>query len=166
MSLLDGKQELLQEASKSYEENLYSDTFLNHLKLLDGSIELLNSLSKKYSLAIVTGMQPELLKNKVMPMFKVPQVFDEIYTRYDLDDPSRGKPFPDLLIKLLQSLDYQSDHAIMVGDAKGDMQMAQAANITPIAVLTGQLTKAQAQELGVPFIIDKVTDLESVLEQL
>lgn len=43
------------------------------------------------------------------------------------------------------------------------MQMAWNAGVEPIAVLTGHLTRLQAEELGVKHIIDDVTLLENEL---
>ena len=51
-----------------------------------------------------------------------------------------------------------------VGDAENDVLMAKGADVTPIVVLTGHLTKEQAENLGVKFIIPDITRLEDVLE--
>ncbi len=58
------------------------------------------------------------------------------------------------------------ENAIMVGDARNDVLMAQAAKIEPIVVLTGHLNIQQAEALGVTHIIQDVTHLETVLPQL
>jgi phosphoglycolate phosphatase-like HAD superfamily hydrolase len=59
-----------------------------------------------------------------------------------------------------------SQNAIMVGDAANDVLMAQNADILPVVVLTGHLNEEQAKELKVKHIINDVTDLPKVLNQL
>lgn len=54
----------------------------------------------------------------------------------------------------------------MVGDAANDVLMAQNADILPVVVLTGHLNEEQAKELKVKHIINDVTDLPKVLNQL
>lgn len=51
-----------------------------------------------------------------------------------------------------------------MGDAASDMQMARNAGVTPVAVLTGHLSRQQAEELGVKHIIENVTLLEGELK--
>jgi phosphoglycolate phosphatase-like HAD superfamily hydrolase len=127
---------------------------------------MLNRLNDNYSLAIVSGINPNLLIEKVFPKFNVPQVFKKIITSYNLNDRSRGKPRPDMLNMVLDSLDIQPENTILVGDAPGDIKMAQAAGVTPIAVLTGQLTKDEAYKLNVSHVINNVTELEDLLSNL
>jgi len=44
--------------------------------------------------------------------------------------------------------------------------MAFAAGVIPVVVLTGLLTKNKAKEMNVKYIIEDVTKLEKVLDQL
>ena len=65
-----------------------------------------------------------------MPLFTIPvRLFDCIITSYDLPDPERGKPYPDMLQILLGRLNVLAQNAIMVGDAEGDVRMAQTAEV-------------------------------------
>jgi len=135
-SYLNDELELLTETNKIYERYIHTDIFLDNLTIVEGSLSMLSRLSNTYTLAIVSGINPNLLKEKVFPKFNVPRVFKKIITSYDLNDRSRGKPHPDMLNMVLHSLDIQPENTILVGDAPGDMKMAQAAGVTPIAVLT------------------------------
>ncbi|MBU4245864.1 MAG: HAD hydrolase-like protein, partial [Nanoarchaeota archaeon] len=53
-----------------------------------------------------------------------------------------------------------------VGDAKNDVLMARNARIEPIVVLTGHLSKSEAEVLKVKHIIPDVTEIEEVLESI
>lgn len=165
-SILADHSTLVDKAAEMYEKYIFSGIFISHLQLVPGSIELLNRLRKNYSLAIATGIHPKLLKEQIMPLFKIPEVFDEILTSYDLVDKSKGKPYPNLLLQILDTLHCSPEEAVMVGDASGDVRMALSAHVVPIVVLTGQLNKQEAENLGVTHVVNDVTEIESVLKQL
>lgn len=66
----------------------------------------------------------------------------------------------------MQDQNIKPEETVFVGDAKSDVEMARAAGVTPIVVLTGHLTKLEAEDLSVRYIIDDVTQLEKVLNIL
>jgi phosphoglycolate phosphatase len=164
--LLKEKPELVSQASKLYEDYLFGDTFVDCLSVVPGSIELLNRLANKYTLALATGVHPKVLKERIMPKFNVPNVFAQIVTAYDLDDPTHAKPHPFIAQEIMRAQNITPEHAVMVGDAGNDVRMAQTAGIEPIVVLTGHLNREQALRLGVKHIIPDVTYLEDVLSRL
>jgi beta-phosphoglucomutase-like phosphatase (HAD superfamily) len=66
-------------------------------------------------------------------------------------------------------MEHQGVHpseTVMVGDAKSDVVMAQRAGVRPIVVLTGHLSRGEAETLGVTWILENVTQIESVLQKL
>lgn len=162
-TFMEEERGLFDEVNRNYEKILHTETFLNKLTLIPGSAEMLERLSKKYQLAVVSGINPTLLKERVFLKFSIPAVFSRIVTSYDLKDHARGKPNPDMLNLVLNELDIDPNEAIHVGDAPGDVYMAKAAGVEPVVVLTGQLTEEEACNLGVEHIIEKVTDLETLL---
>jgi len=164
--LLKEKPDLINDAVEKYEKILMGDTFVNCLTLIEGSIELITELSKNYKLAIASGVNPRILKQKIFTKFSIPDVFSEIITVYDLDDPEKAKPHPFIVEEIMKRQGVKPNETIVVGDAQNDVKMAQAAGTTPVVVLTGHLNRAQAEEMGVKYIIDKVTDLPKVLEKM
>lgn len=62
--------------------------------------------------------------------------------------------------------DAESAETIMVGDARNDVMLARNAGILPVVVLTGHLSRFEAEELAVKDIIEDVTHLERVLIKL
>lgn len=164
--LLKEHPDLVDKAVKNYEQILMGDTFVDCLKAVKGSQKLIKDLSKKYRLAIASGVNPRLLKEKIFPKFGFEDVFSEIMTVYDIDDPSKAKPHPFLVEEIMRRLNVTPNSTVLVGDSKGDVNMAKAAGVTPVVVLTGHLNKLEAKKLGVKFIIKKVTDLETILEEI
>lgn len=98
-----------------------------------------------------------------MPKFNIPHVFKEIVSVYTLPDPKYAKPHPKSAELILTKLGYSAEQAVVIGDAANDVKMAQAAGIQPVVVLTGHLTRHQAEELGVEDIIENVLNIESAL---
>jgi phosphoglycolate phosphatase len=164
--LLKEKPELVEKACAAYEHHFFGGTFVKALKPVTGSIGLLNKIKDNYSLAIVTGAHPKVLKDIVFPKFGFPDVFSQIITTYDLENQSLSKPNPYMINIILQKLKFNPDEAIIVGDAANDMTMAKNAGVIPVAVLTGHLSREQAQKLGVKYIINDVTELNSILDKI
>lgn len=161
--LLKERPDLVDKACVLYENHLFGETFLDCLSVLSGSQDLLTRLSKRYKLAIASGVHPKLLKDRIMTKFNIPDVFSEIITAYDLDDPLKAKPHPHIAEEIMKRQNISPSETIMVGDAKNDVMMARNAGIEPVVVLTGHLSRAEAQKLAVEKIIDDVTLLETVL---
>jgi phosphoglycolate phosphatase len=164
--LLKEHPELVKKAAEVYHQKLFGNTFIDTLELAPGVNEFLVRLSKNYKLAVATGMNYEILTQKVMPKFGIPQVFSEIISGYQIEDETKQKPSPYMAQELMQRCDAKPAETVVVGDAYNDMKMAQGAGVIPIVVLTGYLDKKEAIEIGIKYIIQAVTDLESVLKVL
>jgi len=157
-SLLDRACHLYRQHKEKY--------YVGNLKLVNGVIELLNNLKDSYILTIATGAEPKILKAKVFPKFNIPDVFSQIVSSHDIKDPAKSKPDPLMVEMILKKQGIKPQNAVLVGDAGNDVLMARKAGVTPIVVLTGHLTRKEAQELGVDYIIKDVSKLESVLKTL
>ena len=114
-------------------------------------------------MCIATGMHPKLLSENIIPYFGIPKVFSSIISSYDIEDVALLKPDPYMINQILKLENVSSENAVLVGDAKTDVQMSQRANVEPIVVLTGHLTREEAEDLAVRKIIKDVTELESAL---
>jgi len=161
--LLKEHPELVNKAVKKFNQLMLGETFVNQLSIVDGSQELISHLAEKYKLAIASGVNPKVLKEKIFPKFSIPDKFSAIITVYDLEDPSQAKPNPYMPNEIMKRLGITPSEAILVGDAKNDVLMAKNAGIEPVVVLTGHLNREQAEELNVKYIIENVTKLEEVL---
>lgn len=164
--LLREKPELIEKGYEVYRDNLFGDTYVACLHLIPGARELLLRLHKNYTLAIASGVQPKLLKERIFPKFNIPDVFVEIITGRDLEDSTKAKPHPFIAEEIMRRTNRAKEETVMVGDALNDVLMAQNAGITPIVVLTGHLTKNEAEDLGVKYIIEDVTKIEEIVNSL
>jgi phosphoglycolate phosphatase-like HAD superfamily hydrolase len=158
--------QLLADACRIYEEKFFGDTFVDSLSFVPGANDLLKRLHGKYVLAVATGAHPTLLHERIMPKFGVPDVFAQIVSGYDIDDVEKQKPHPHMLEKIMAEQGVLSSETIMVGDAKTDVQMARSAGVVPVVVLTGHLSRSEAEELDVLYIAPSVADLEPILKKL
>jgi phosphoglycolate phosphatase-like HAD superfamily hydrolase len=163
--LLKENPDLLDEACEIYERNLFGNTFVDCLSVIPGSREILFRLRQKYLLAVATGANSTILRERVFPKFDFPDVFAQIISAYDLADGSMSKPDPYMVNQILSAQSICPEHTILVGDAKNDVLMALAAQVTPVVVLSGHLNAEEAKEMGVKLIIPDVSHLEAVLEK-
>ena len=165
-NLLREHPELLDKAVAIYEELFFNGEFVKSLTLVKGSIGLLKRLREKYILAVATGAHPKVLKEEVFPKFGIPDVFSEIVFTYEIDDPDRHKPHPDMLEKIMKDQGVKAKETVFVGDAKNDVVMAKNARVLPIVVLTGHLNRKEAESLGVKDMLTDVTLVERVLNRI
>jgi phosphoglycolate phosphatase-like HAD superfamily hydrolase len=164
--LLLDKPWLFDAACEIYEKKLFGDTFVSSLILVKGTLELLQRLSKSYTLCIATGLNPRILKERIMPKFNIPPIFSQIISSYEIMDTDKQKPYPFMVNELLLKQKIKPAEAIVVGDAKGDVMMARAAGVTSVVVLTGNLNQKEAEDLKVNYIIKDVVGLEDVMRKM
>ena len=78
-------------------------------------------------------------------------------------DEAHSKPSPDMLEQLLVELAINADEALMIGDTKIDMAMAQAANIDRIGVTMGVHSAAQLSEFSPVATVNNYQQLQRIL---
>ena len=164
--LLKEHPELIEKAAEIYEEHLFGDTYVNAQTEIKGVNEVLLRLKEKYILTVATGAHPKILKEKVIPKFTIPNVFAEIVSSYDITDSEKRKPHPYIIQKMMQDQHVKPEETVFVGDARSDIEMARAAGVTPIAVLTGHMSSKDTEELEVQYVIQDVTYIENILEEI
>ena len=164
--LLKERPELLDTACKVYEGHYFGTTFAAALKPVIGVADLLQSLSREYLLSVATGNHERVIREQIMPRFEIPDVFQRIFSTFDIEDPALMKPSAFMLQELMKQVNASPHETLYVGDAKTDVLMAQAAGATPVVPLTGHLREKDARELGVKYIISDVTELPSVIRSI
>jgi phosphoglycolate phosphatase-like HAD superfamily hydrolase len=157
---------MMEKAYAVYDTKLFGTTFIDCLRVVPGSPAKLSQWAKKYKLCIATGIHPKLLKERIIPRFKFPDVFAQVISTYDIEEVKNQKPSPYMIKHILETQKVKPEQAIFVGDAKSDVAMALGAKVTPVVVLTGHLTREEGEKLGVKHIINDVTELDTVLKKL
>jgi phosphoglycolate phosphatase len=164
-SLLSEHPDFVNKAVEIYETKK-SEVFLNTLRIIPGTQQLLSELSKKYKLAVSSGNSLEMIRDRIIPFFQIPNVFSQIVSSHDIKDQSKTKPHAFMLEVILSQQKIEPEEAIYVGDAVTDVQMAGNANVTAVVVLTGHLSKKVAEGLKVQWIIPDITHLPNILDNL
>jgi phosphoglycolate phosphatase len=103
------------------------------LRLFDGILELLATLSGMgIKLAVATGksrigLDRALAATGLAPVFQATRCADETFS----------KPHPQMLYELMEVLDVAPVEVVMVGDTSHDIQMANNAGVSGVAVTYG-----------------------------
>lgn len=163
--LLKEKPELVDKACEIFDEAYWGNTFVDALSVIEGTNEMLLRLQKKYKLAVATGNHHKMLQERILPHFKIPDVFSQIISSHEIQDQEKTKPHPYMLELIMNKQNISPDETIYVGDAKTDVQMARSAQVTPIVVLTGHLSRQEAEDLKVKYIIENVMKIEDILNK-
>ena len=105
---------------------------------------------KNYVLAIATGKSRDGL-NRSLHMTGLTNLFDGSRTA----DETASKPDPQMVLELLKQLNIAPTNALMIGDSKHDLEMAQNASIASIGATYGVHDKTiLAKHLPIGFARD------------
>ena len=109
----------------------YTQNHENELVLYDGIKEMLKSLKDRgHALAVATNAYRGSTIESLTHL--------DIYEHFDAiacyDDVEKGKPYPDMLHKILDELDHSNDKSIFIGDGPRDEMASKHAQIPYIMV--------------------------------
>lgn len=135
------------------------DEFTSSMKTFRGIKKLLRHLKKRFKLAVGSGNNRKIL-NRFIEKFGLRKYFDVVVSA---DDVHKGKPEPDMLLKVTKKLGVSPGEAVYVGDSEVDIIAAKKANMKSIAVLTGALDRERATELNADFIIEDAARVKDVV---
>lgn len=151
-------------ATRVYREALFSPTFMSALKVSDELRAALRRLADSdFGLGIVSGANPRLIAG-TLSHHRLDGLFPHILSGYEFA-PEQQKPSPHMLFVAAERLGCPPGRCIYVGDADTDLGAARAAGMAFCAVLTGNLTRAEATRLGADWIVDTAAEVESVARQ-
>jgi len=130
----------------------YTKNHENELVLYEGIKELLESLKGKgYSLAVATNAYRGSTIESLTHL--------DVYRHFDAiacyDDVEKGKPYPDMLHKILDDLDHRNEKSIFIGDGPRDEMASKHAQIPYIMVNWGFTDHSDA--------VRSVEDLKEIL---
>lgn len=110
-------------------------------------------------LAVATGKSRQGLDQDILET-GLEDIFDSTRTV----DEAPSKPNPQMLFDILDQLHVKPDHAVMVGDAVCDMEMAQSADIHAIAVAYGYLPAQSLQDSSHEALLTELSQLRDYLQ--
>ncbi|MBN2331087.1 MAG: HAD family hydrolase [Candidatus Aenigmarchaeota archaeon] len=136
------------------------DDFSNSFRTIGGMKSMLGELRKRYKLAVGSGNSRRLL-DKFLKKLGLMRYFDMVVGG---DDVKKGKPNPDMLVKIIRHFGIQPHEGVYVGDSEADILCAKSASMKSVAVLTGALDREQAEGLGPDCILEDATKLREAIE--
>lgn len=125
-------------------------SYLQYLVIEPHLIALLEKLRPRIKTAIATNRSDTM--DRLLAEFKLDGHFDLVVTASDVERP---KPYPDVLLKVLDFFALSPDQTIYVGDSKLDELAAEAACIPLVAYRNRNLASG--------YHIDTLKDLEALL---
>ena len=162
-NLLQEHPERINDALTYFNASRSSPTYHNDILLYPGATETILNLKEKYTLSIISGSNRHIIESMLGP--DLAQLFSSIHSAADYA-PEFGKPSPFMLQQAMLKAGSSPQETVYIGDAPNDLRMATAAGATPIAILTGPLTRLLATELGARRIIEDIGDFPEVLLDL
>lgn len=120
-------------------------------QLLPFTKRVLEYLSRRGVRIAIASNRPTVFTHILVGHLKIKKYFDYILCA---DKLSEGKPYPEILFKIMKRLKAKASETVFVGDMAVDVQTAHNANVKAIAVLTGSSALAEIKKAK-PFIIIK-----------
>ena len=126
------------------------------LELFAGIRELLGWLGTEMKLAIATGKSQAGLQRAL----EITQLAS-LFAATRCADQTNPKPHPAMLLELGAELDVAMERILMIGDTTHDLQMANAAGTSAIAVTYGAHPRVQLAALRPLALVDSVAELDA-----
>jgi len=109
----------------------YTKNHESELVLYDGIKEMLDHLKDKgHTLAVATNAY----RGSTIESLTYLGVYGHFDTIACYDDVEKGKPYPDMLHKILHELDHSNDTSVFIGDGPRDEMASKSADIPYIMV--------------------------------
>lgn len=146
--------EYIQEALKIYDEH-HGASLLRGSSLLPGAKDLLEELKRRGMHLAVASNRPKDFSLIVTQHLGIKRLFDRILCGDELERP---KPYPDILLQLMDEFSCAADEMIYVGDMVVDIQTGVAAGVKTITVTTGCCSLEEIQAAQPWQIINRVDE--------
>ncbi len=125
----------------------------------EGVVETIRTLHQQgHTLAVATSRRHESL-DELLAEFGVTDLFSMIVAA---DDVTHAKPDPEPVNKILETLQFQPQEALVVGDAPYDILMGRNAGARTCTVTYGNGKRQELQAAGADYLIDRFADLLTI----
>ncbi|GAA0115432.1 HAD family hydrolase [Clostridium senegalense] len=154
------QEENIESAVKEYSVR-YKNICKNTVTMFEGVKETLENLHKKgVKLTIATSRGKDTLL-LFLKELEIEHLFSFVAC---CDDVTKHKPAPDVVNLVLEKINVNKDKALVIGDTIYDVGMGQNAGCESCAVTYGNNTLEEIKGSNPEYIIDKFSDLISIVE--
>lgn len=155
------QKELMDKAFIEISEKIASGVYIP--ELFPNTIEILDYLTiNNCDLAICTSREKNATIG-ILKHYNLDKYFKTYRTREDVKiRGKKQKPDPELILEIIDELNYEKENCIMIGDTDADIIGAKNANIKSVGVTWGYFTKEQLKDCGCENIIDNFIDLKQL----
>jgi phosphoglycolate phosphatase len=130
---------------------------------LPGAKQLLKDLkAKNYTLAVASN-RPTRFTHIILKHLRMRQSFDHVLCG---DKVAHPKPAADILERILTKCSVSPGEALYVGDMTVDVETGKKAGVRTVAVATGSSTREELAFLKPFKIIDQISQVTEVIEDL
>lgn len=147
------------EAVGLYRER-YSDVGKFENRLIDGVLEALNALAAEDVVMVVATSKLASYADQILDHFGLRRYFRALYGSQG-DGTHAHKPH--LIAHILQNEAFDPARSVMIGDRSHDIEGARANNLRAIGVLWGFGDRAELEEAGADWIVEKPDDIRRIL---
>ncbi len=123
--------------------------------------ELLTAIRKRGLRIVLASSAPQQELDILLKILDVDDLIDETTTSSDVET---AKPEPDVIETALERPGGDASEAIMVGDARWDVEAAARAGVDTIGVLTGGRSETELRGAGAVAVYRDLTDLRERLD--
>ncbi len=143
--------EEIRAAAHDFRKTMDYRNYLKYFAMEPHLVSLLEKLRPQIKTAIATNRTDTM--DRLLAEFNLDGYFDLVVTSSDVQRP---KPYPDVLLKILNYFELAPNQTIYVGDSQVDELAARAAGIPLIAY--------KNRDLASDYHIDTLKDLEELLK--
>lgn len=129
------------------------------LKLYLGVEKVLKKLEERdVPMAVATSMNRKGLRSALQAL-RIEKYFDVVVT---VEDVTRGKPDPEMLLRTAEKLGEKPKSCLMVGDSLFDVLAAERAGMSIVVVANNPYQIEQIREKGVK-VVENITEILDLL---
>ncbi len=152
--------EMFEKVGSLYDEN-YEKDFLYDTDAYDGIRSLLSSLKERGVKTAVCSNKPDNVAHFVIDAIFGQGVFDIVN---GVKDGAPTKPDPTSALEIAAELNVKPEECLFPGDTKVDIATAKNAGMHSVGVLWGFRGRAELEEAGAEFIIEKPDEILGLLQ--
>lgn len=152
-----------EQAIKKYRER-FETIGLYENEVYPGIDKMLCQLKKAGKKLAVASSKPTIFVERILKYFSIDQYFDVVVgSELDGTRTKKEEVVSEALSRLFQDGSMDTEHTVMVGDRKFDIEGAREFHITGVGVSYGYGQGDELREAGADYVVDSVQELQKLL---